>query len=278
MSDNEYEPLPIVPHYACIEPSDEKVICRFIDFGKFRDFFANEELYLRRVDLFKETDPNEALPSDDYVRRVLGLNKYDLHDELKLNNDQAFNRQNSEGYYLNCWQLFEGETLNMWNAYGNGIAIFSRFGLLRAALNSLIDPIFTGVVRYGEKDLTRYNLVDFLFRKRRHFDKEKELRIVLQCYDPMAGVNRHFDENNFPHREPLDDQNPLHPWVHACKRRRIDLKSFVTEIRLWPGATPEEHNEVEQWVKNKNLTCPVVSSELMSPFSPTAEEMKKLGL
>ena len=78
--------MPIVPHEACLEPDPHAIICRFVDLKKFRDLFANEELYLRRTDLFKEIDPNEALPPDDYVRQALRLTKYDLHDELKLNN------------------------------------------------------------------------------------------------------------------------------------------------------------------------------------------------
>src|SRR5260370_22646356 len=59
-----------------------------------------------------------------------------------------------------------------------------------------------------------YNLSRFLYTKRRCFVKERELRVVLQCYDPMAGGNRHYDLNNFAHREPLDELNPLHKWVH----------------------------------------------------------------
>src|SRR6266496_3553341 len=110
--------MPIVQHYACTEPEPEAVICRFMDFPKFRDLFASEELYLRRVDLFKDDDPWEALPSDEYVRKVLGLTRYDLKDELALNSDQAFNRQFSENQYLQCWQMFEGETLQMWGRYG----------------------------------------------------------------------------------------------------------------------------------------------------------------
>ena len=38
----------------------DTIICRFMDFPKFRDLFANEELYFRRTDLFKEIDPEEA--------------------------------------------------------------------------------------------------------------------------------------------------------------------------------------------------------------------------
>ena len=44
--------MPIAPHSYVEAPPDDTVICRFMDFPKFRDLFANEELYLRRVDLF----------------------------------------------------------------------------------------------------------------------------------------------------------------------------------------------------------------------------------
>lgn len=223
--------MPVVPHDACIEPALDAVICRFIDFPKFRDLFANEELYFRRTDLFKEIDPNEALPPDDYVRRALGLRKYDLGDELKLNNDQAFNRQLSEARYIQCWQLFEGETLEMWARYGGGVAIFTRFDLLKSALDSMLDKIMVGLVRYGDDGPTRYNLNHFLFMKRKHFYKERELRVVLTCYDPVGGANRHIGLNGFPNREPLAEENPLHEWVHKAKRRRIDLKTLVTGVR-----------------------------------------------
>jgi hypothetical protein len=91
----------------------------------------------------------------------------------------------------------------------------------------------------------------------------------------MAGMNRHFNADNFPNREPLDDLNPLHPWVHPCKRRRIDLKSLVTQIRLSPWATKEEADEVKLWVEHRNFSCPVDSSDLTSPLTPTFEELNE---
>ena len=268
-----FEIMPVVPHYACQEPADETVICRFMDFGKFRDLFASEELYLRRLDLFKDDDPWEALPSDEYARKVLGLIRFDLDDELKLNDDQAFNRQFSENLYLNCWQIFEGETLHMWGRYGKGVVVFSRFDLLKAQLHRQLDDIFLGSVKYTEVGTTGYNLIQFLFTKRACFEKEKELRIVLQCLDPLAGMNRHYNLDNFPGREPLPE-NPLHDWVHPFKRRRIDLKTLVTEIRLSPWVTTEEHEEAKLWVKLKNFTCPVNPSQLTSPFTPSFEELQ----
>ena len=233
-----------------------------MDLPKFRDLFANEELYLRRVDLFKEDDPWEALPSDEYIRAKLGLQRYDPADELRLINEQAFLRQNSEGYFINCWQIFEAETLHMWERYGTGVCILSRFDLMKAQLDPMLDPITVGFVRYQESPADPYNTIQFLFTKRGHFGREKELRIMLQCYDPMANPNRHLDANNVPSREPRDELNKLHGWVHPCKRRRIDLQSLVTEIRLSPWATAEEFEEVGWWVKNKNLVCQIKPSEI----------------
>jgi hypothetical protein len=269
--------MPVAPHVYVTEPPPDTVICRFIDFDKFRDLFANEELYLRRTDLFKDDDPWEALPSDEYVRKTLGLTRYDLDDERKLIDDQAFSRQHSESCYINCWQLFEGETIHMWGRYGKGLVIFSRFDLLKAQLIPMLDQIFLGTVKYSEADSRAYNLIQFLFTKRASFDKENELRVLLQCYDPVAGMNRHYGVNDYPSREPRDDENPLHPWVHKYKRRRIDLKSLVTEVRVSPWATKEEMDEAKLWVKNKNFTCPVNPSDLRSPLTPTLEEVRKYG-
>lgn len=204
------------------------------------------------------------------------LQPYDLKDELTLNNDQGCNRQFSEAHYINCWQLYEGETLAMWGRYGKGVVIFSRYELLRPAIDLQLNQIFMGVVRYGEKAMTGYNTLQFLFTKRRAFEKEREFRIVLQCLDPMAGNNRHYDPENFPHREPRDE-NPLHDWVHPFKRRRIDLRFLVTGIRLSPWATPEEFEEVGWWIKNKNLECPIAHSECEGPLTPTLEEIQKYG-
>ncbi len=264
--------MPIQSHPACRKPDPDSEICRFMTMDKFRDLFASEEIYLRRVDLFKETDPREGMPDDKSVRKSLGLQEGLLEDEKKLNNHQAFIRQHSEGTFINCWHLFEGETFEMWQTYaagadqkgitGSGIVIFSRVNLLREAIDAWLDPVFLGIVRYGNKE--DGNLFDILFTKHKHFDKEKELRVLIQCYDPMANTSRNFDINNFPHAEPLAE-NPMHHWVHPYKRRRIDLKKLVTEIRVSPWATKNEVEEVWWWVKNKGKLCPIESSHLAIP-------------
>lgn len=52
----------------------------------------------------------------------------------------------------------------------------------------MLDDIFLGTVKYDETRTTGYNLFQFLFAMRACFEKERELRIVLQCLDPLAGM------------------------------------------------------------------------------------------
>ncbi len=269
--------MPVSPHPNCHEPQNDTVICRFMDFGKFYDLLATEELYFRRTDLFKETDPQEALASDQYLRAALGLRRYDINDEIRLIDTQGFDRQNSEAYYINCWQIFEGETLEMWGKYGKGVVVFSHFHLLRAAIDGFIDPMYVGVVRYGEKDMRGVNLINFLFTKRKCYEKERELRVVLQSYNPVGGANRHISPEGVYNREPLNELYPLPEWVHECKRRRIDLKPMITGVTLSPWTTNTERERVAEWLKVKQFGWPVSLSVLTSPHTPTPDEMKKYG-
>ena len=163
----------------------------------------------------------------------------------------------------------------MWNTYGD-CACNPRVELLRPAIDAFIDPMCFGVVRYSEIGRSRYNLIDCAFTKRFQFQKDKELRILLQCYDPLAGMNRNIVPDDIPQREPLDEINPLHPWVPDCKRRRIDLKPIVTEIRLSPSLNQEITEEIRLWVHNKNFTCAVRESDLTHSLTPTADELNAL--
>jgi len=271
--------MPIEPHPSVTEPEGSTVICRFVELWKFYDFFANEELYFRRTDLFKETDSSEGLPSDDYVRKIYGLRPGVIEDELKLNEQQAFARQYSEACFINCWQIFEGETLHMWNTYGQGggILVFSTFQRLRDAVDAFIDQIIIGKVKYNEEGKRGDNLIDHLFTKRSHFDREKEIRVVLTSYNPMAGLNRNFDENGIPRREPLDHLYPLPKWVHEFKRRRIDLKKLITGIRFSPYVTYAQREDIGWWKKNKNMDCNLDESELAGMLTPTPDEMKNIA-
>lgn len=249
---------------------------------KFRDFMANEELYLRRCDLFKKTDPQEGLPTDGYLRKLLNLRRYDLADEITLNHHQGSNRLFTEMYFLNCWSLYDKKhEMQMWQQYtkdGNGVAVQTTFGRLQEAVRQFPDETHMGKVRYDDEDMTGCNLLQYLFTKGTKFTWESEVRIALCSPDPKGGQARNYRETNFPHREPQDDLNPLHSWVHEYKRRRFLLKELVTGIAISPWATESIIDEVKRdWANIGEHNIPV-DSHVSSALVPSPEDFAKHGV
>jgi len=271
--------MPIIAHNMRIEPPDDAEIWRFFRMEFFRDLMANEELYFRRTDCYKLDDPNEGLPTDDYVRQTLGINRYIVADELELNHQQASNRLHSECYYLSCWNLANSESvLRMWYRYAPyGVAVRTDYRRLKATLGGLVDDAFIGKVRYGDQEMRGYNALQILFTKRKNYFWENEVRAVICSYDPVGGQARNYRETNFPHREPQDDLNPLHPWVHECKRRRIRLNDLVLGIVMSPWARRETIEEVrDAWALIRGYNFPV-SCDLQSHLTPTIDGLKECG-
>jgi hypothetical protein len=266
--------MPIVPYVNRVEPSEDAAIWRFMDLRKFRDLTASEELYFRRADLF--SDKSEGLPPEEYGRRVLGLDPYDIEDRMKLNNHLGSLAQHRESYYIICWHLYREETLDMWEQYGDdGLAVCSRYELLKAALNGLLDEAHLGLVRYGTDHLKNtFNALEFITTKQSKYSPDCEVRAFLAVYDPLATGNRHIDLNNFVHPAPLDI-NPRHCWVPDCKRRRIDLRSLITDVVISPWAEPDAVEEINLWVERKGFPAPARHSELTGATTPSLVEFRK---
>ena len=88
---------------------------RFMPMNFFQDFMANEELYLRRCDKYIKADPQDGIPTDEYVRKKLGLRRYDINEERTLIVHQGSNRLATEMYYLSCWNLHsKAHEMQMW--------------------------------------------------------------------------------------------------------------------------------------------------------------------
>jgi hypothetical protein len=271
--------MSIIPHDQRIEPSDDAEIWRFMRMDFFRDLMANQELYFRRTDRYKLDDPNEGLPTDEYLRRKLNLNRYALEDELELNHHQASNRLHSECYYLSCWSLGDPNSrLRMWYRYApHGVAVQSDYRRLKLALDGFLDEVYIGKVRYGNQKMTGYNALQILFTKGTAYEWENEVRVALNCPDPVGGQARNYRETNFPHREPQDDLNPIHPWVHEHKRRRIVLNDLLVGIAVSPWAGDASLTEVQEtWAKVGRSNLPV-RHELQGQFTPAMNELRQCG-
>src|SRR5690242_16805001 len=186
-----------------VEPKDsDAAIRRFMEMWKFCDLIKAGELLFNRADLFPQ-DEAEGLPPEEY-EGVLGLNAMDLRDSQEIAHTVGSIAEFREGYYINCWHLFIEETAKMWKQYGNeGVAICSRYSLLKSALAGLDDRAFLGLVRYGSKHLTGWNLLRFISTKRQQYADDREVRAVIWIPDQLAGGNRHFDDSNIAHHRPL---------------------------------------------------------------------------
>jgi hypothetical protein len=172
--------------------------------------------------------------------------------------------------------------MQMWQQYAgnghNGVAVQTTFGRLRVAVNQFPDEMHMGMIRYGDQDMTRYNLLQFLFTKGMKFRWENEVRIALCCPDPKGGQARNCDENNVVHREALDHLYKRHHWVHQCKRRRILLKDVITGIAISPWASEEVVREVqEEWCSVGQLKVPI-DRHVNSSLIPSPEDFARYGV
>jgi hypothetical protein len=131
------------------DPPSDAPLWRFMPLNFFQDFIANQELYLRRCDLYKKNDPHDGIPSDDYVRAQLRLRRFDINDETALISHQGSNRLFTEMYCLSCWTLYdEKHAMQMWQEYAkSGVAVQTTFGRMQTAVDQLFDEVHMGVVR-----------------------------------------------------------------------------------------------------------------------------------
>lgn len=257
--------MPLESYFDNLEPDvPDAEIWRFMPFHYFEDLMANQELYFRRADLFTQ-DEEEGIPPEAYVRRVMGIRPFDIEGERQLIHMIGVLAQDREAFFVNCWHLHRSETVEMWRGFAeDGIAIRSRYDLLRSILSETLDTSHVGLVRYGEDRLFqtgKMNVLQFINTKRKWFEQEKEVRAILWCPDPFAGNNRHFDHNNVPHLRPLPE-NPRHAWVSEGKRRRIDLSRLIIGIVVSPFAAPEILDMTRSWVRVRNHSCDVQRSIL----------------
>ena len=142
----------------------------------------------------------------------MNLSKFELNDIRERDHIIGSLAQFRQSFYVNCWHLHIEETATMWARYGkDGVAIVSRYDLLKQVLDPLPDEVMVGLIRYGTKYMTDWNVVRFLTTKREEYWREQEVRALISLTDTDDGMNRHFDLNNQPHDRPVYDPPPTLP-------------------------------------------------------------------
>jgi hypothetical protein len=265
--------MPVTGFVDDPEPADARSpIWRYIEFWKLQDLVQTGRLYFRRSD--KLSDEQEGLPPDEYLR-VLNLNGLELGDIRERNHNIGFLSQVRQSLYVNCWHLHLEETATMWARYGkDGVAIVSRYDLLKQVLDPLSDKVMVGLIRYGTKHLTGWNVIQFVTTKREKYSLEREVRAMIWLTESGDGMNRHFDLNNRPHDRPIYDPPATLPeGIH----RNIDVASLITEVIASPLAPVGRLAEVRELLSAAGIAASVRESPLTSysSFIPTDDELKR---
>jgi hypothetical protein len=243
-------PLEPYPQEDLQPGSDDAAIWRFMPLKRFVELMRSRTLYFCRADRFK--DEHEGMPTEEYARQVIAHMGpgHDLDDTI------GNLVQQKESYFISCWYLFDHETARMWGEYGkDGVAICSRYGLLKAALDAMPDRAMLGLVRYGT-DHVGFNILRFITTKLPDFADEHEVRALIWKPE-WAGNNRHIDANNKFHRKPLTDPPPhVLPGLH----RAVDLRSLIEAIVVSPEAPRGTTEQIRTLLTELGYRIPVRES------------------
>ena len=255
------------------EPTDpSSPIWRYIEYWKLQDIIQARQIYFRRAD--KLEDEHEGLPPSEY-EHVLNLSKFDLNDIQERDHQIGKLAQFRQSFYVNCWHLDIGETAKMWRQYGmDGVAIVSRYDILKKVLHPLPDKVLVGLIRYGTKHLTGWNVIRFMTSKQAEYSSEREVRAMIWLHDMSDGMNRHFDLNNIPHDRPIYDPPQTLP---EGIRRDVDVRTLITEVVISPFAPTGRLTEVRSLLASASIAADVRESSLKpySSFIPTEDELKR---
>jgi hypothetical protein len=95
-------------------------------------------------------------------------------------------------FFVSCWHLNDDESAAMWKVYvasGQGIAMRSTFGRLKASLANTEPTIYGGRVNYLNYEKESIETDSYIrpsMTKRRSFDHEREVRLICDNIDEQG--------------------------------------------------------------------------------------------
>lgn len=217
--------MPAESDHTCFVPPEDKEIkiWRYMDFTKFVSLLETKCIFLSRVDKFE--DPYEGATS--HANEELRPHRYkDMNiSEDALQQMSKFMEWTRYWTYVNCWHMNNAESAAMWKLYAQtdeAVAIQSTYSKLHKNLGK---DIYVGVVHYidYEKDwLPEGNLFWPYVHKRKSFEHEKELRVLIQNLpvqdEPGKGID--YSCHNY----------------ELGKSVKVDLKDLIENVHVSPTA------------------------------------------
>lgn len=262
----------ICNHAYCVRgyslPNPQSKLWRFMDLGKFLSLIQSNSLYFARADMFddpfegaKGVKSNQAYWEAWYagcfwaiIEQTKEMDGKSNHKDDSLESAKRLVRELTENEsrsrqmtYINCWHENDFESEAMWNLYTNnldeGIVIQTTYERIYEAIDK--DPtIAIGKVKYIDYANQYAGLgINAFFYKRKSFEHEKEVRLILTKYSCS------------------DKKTPLGIEKH------VDLDRLIEKIYVSPTCKPWYYKVISDVLEKYNIKAKLCKSNLcVAPF------------
>ena len=151
-------------------------VWRFMPLSDFQDLLETNALFFAKPDAF--SDPLEGCSS------MWNIEELRKTGERHNRTSRTYIRKIHEFSAVSSWHINDYEAAGMWDLYlkGNdGVAIKTTYENLLCSIKDLRYKIFSGKVQYidFQKEMISHSVYDTLFYKRKSYQHENELRLII---------------------------------------------------------------------------------------------------
>lgn len=175
-------------HGLLLEPPDDTLLWRYMDFPKFFSILENRTLFFPKITLFE--DPFEGHPTRPTVEAFRsipdGLSEEECSKRLKVSKQNISKFRDARNLIcVSCWHANPVESAAMWDLYfksGEVMAIRTSFSRFRSAFDETDLQVSGGLVQYVDYETHKtdhVNIVLWATLKRLSFEHEKEFRAIV---------------------------------------------------------------------------------------------------
>lgn len=232
-------------------PPDISVVWRYVDLERLIGMLASNALHLTRLDRFRDTWEGT------FPRKVLKA----MNENLKRWGSLVELSERFRSHlFASCWHESPYESAGLWDQYSSaGFAIRSTVGRMKEAIRDE-GGYYIGRVKYLDFEQDYHgnhppSLITPAFLKRRNFEHEREVRVVVMAMDGLHGLIR-----------PLD----MLPGGISIP---VELTTLVEKLYISPSAPPWLIEHLATLLQRFDLgAIPIAKSNIY--VSPTRDEVQ----
>jgi hypothetical protein len=175
--------------------NEQSTIWRYMDFTKFVSLLNKRSLFLCRADNLEDQFEGSSALSDieawkmDFYREKILEGKWGYEKMQRYIDERSKKLEElKQSTYISSWRMSEHESAAMWKIYAQtneAVAIKSSVERLRKSLPD-INALLIGEVKYidyKKESIAGKIHTDRFFYKRKSFEYEEEIRVVLDQND-----------------------------------------------------------------------------------------------